>query len=110
MTAMAEAEVMVTSGVIGSPKLMMLSGAGPAAHLKSHGIAVVQDLPGVGQNLTDHFGIDIVAKLTGHMSLDKYGKPHWAIWAGLQYALFNSGPVASNVVKGRRCGMRMVQA
>lgn len=96
----AEAEVIVTSGAIGSPKLMMLSGIGPAAHLQSHGIAVVQDVPGVGQNLTDHFGIDIVAELKGHESLDKYNKPHWAVWAGMQYVLFNSGPITSNVVEG----------
>jgi choline dehydrogenase-like flavoprotein len=100
VTATAEAEVVVTSGAIGTPKLMMLSGVGPAAHLRSHGIDVVQDLKGVGQNLHDHFGIDIVAELKGHDSLDKYNKPHWALWAGMQYYLFNSGPVASNVVEG----------
>ncbi|MEM9550247.1 MAG: GMC oxidoreductase, partial [Pseudomonadota bacterium] len=84
----------------GTPKIMMLSGVGPAAHLKEHGIDVVYDLPGVGENLNDHFGIDIVAELKGHESLDKYNKLHWAAWAGLQYALFRSGPVASNVVEG----------
>jgi choline dehydrogenase-like flavoprotein len=99
-TARADSEVIVTSGAIGSPKLMMLSGLGPAGHLASHGINVVQDIPGVGQNLTDHFGIDIVAELNGHESLDKYNKPHWALWAGIEYALFKSGPVASNVVEG----------
>lgn len=98
--ARAEAEVIVTSGAIGSPKLMMLSGIGPAALLRQHGISVVQDLPGVGQNLNDHFGVDIVAELKGHDSLDKYNKPHWALWAGMQYVLFNSGPVTSNVVEG----------
>jgi choline dehydrogenase-like flavoprotein len=98
--ARADSEVIVTAGAIGTPKLMMLSGIGPAAHLKSHGIAVVNDLAGVGQNLTDHFGIDIVAELKGHESLDKYGKPLWALWAGIQYQLFNSGPVTSNVVEG----------
>lgn len=99
-TARADSEVIVTSGAVGSPKLMLLSGVGPAAHLRQHGIPVVQDLAGVGQNLTDHFGIDIVGELKGHQSLDKYNKPHWAAWAGLQYALFRSGPVASNVVEG----------
>lgn len=44
--------------------------------------------------------IDIVAELKGHDSLDKYNKWHWAAWAGLQYVLFRSGPVASNVVEG----------
>jgi choline dehydrogenase-like flavoprotein len=98
--ARAESEVIVTSGAIGSPKLMMLSGIGPAAHLSGHGIKVRHDLPGVGQNLTDHFGIDIVAELKGHDSLDKYGKPLWMLWAGLEYMLFRSGPVTSNVVEG----------
>jgi choline dehydrogenase-like flavoprotein len=100
ITAHAGSEVIVTSGAIGSPKLMMLSGVGPADHLRQHGIAVLHDLPGVGQNLTDHFGIDIVAELNGHHSLDKYNKPHWAAWAGIQYALFKSGPITSNVVEG----------
>ncbi|MBO6638018.1 MAG: GMC family oxidoreductase N-terminal domain-containing protein [Roseitalea sp.] len=99
-TARAESEVLVTSGAIGTPKLMMLSGVGPAAQLAAHGIDVVQDLPGVGENLNDHFGIDIVAELNGHDSLDKYNKWHWAAWAGAQYYLFNSGPVTSNVVEG----------
>ena len=99
-TARAGREVIVTSGAIGSPKLMMLSGVGPAGHLRGHGIEVIHDLPGVGQNLTDHFGIDIVAELTGHDSLDKYNRLHWMAWAGAQYFLFGSGPVASNVVEG----------
>lgn len=99
-TLRAEQEVVVTSGAIGTPKLLMLSGVGPADHLRAHGVAVVQDLPGVGQNLQDHFGVDIVAELRGHDSLDRYNKPHWMLWAGLEYALFRSGPVASNVVEG----------
>lgn len=98
--ARADSEVLLTSGAIGSPKLMMLSGLGPAAHLREHGIEVVRDLPGVGENLTDHFGVDIVAELTGHQSLDKYGKLHWMAWAGAQYYLFGTGPVTSNVVEG----------
>ncbi|MEM8948797.1 MAG: GMC family oxidoreductase N-terminal domain-containing protein [Pseudomonadota bacterium] len=100
VTARADSEVIVTSGAIGTPKIMMLSGVGPAAHLKEHGIDVVHDLPGVGENLNDHFGIDIVAELTGHYSLDKYNKWHWAALAGIQYYLFNSGPVTSNIVEG----------
>jgi len=99
-TIEADREVLVASGAVGTPKLMMLSGVGPAAHLREHGIEVVNDLPGVGANLNDHYGIDIVAELEGHDSLDRYNKPHWAIWAGLQYALFRSGPITSNVVEG----------
>ncbi len=96
----ADSEVIVTAGAIGTPKVMMLSGVGPAAHLKEHDIDVVHDLPGVGENLNDHFGIDIVAELSGHYSLDKYNKWHWAALAGLQYYLFKSGPVTSNIVEG----------
>ena len=98
--ARAESEVIVTSGAIGSPKLMMLSGVGPADHLRRHGIPVVLDAPGVGQNLSDHFGIDIVYELKDQSSLNKYDKLHWMLWAGLQYMLFKTGPVTSNVVEG----------
>jgi choline dehydrogenase-like flavoprotein len=96
----ATSEVIVKAGAIGSPKLLLLSGIGPAGDLGRLGIPVVADHPGVGQNLTDHFGIDIVAELHGHESLDKYNKPHRAALAGLQYLLFNAGPVTSNVVEG----------
>ena len=90
----------MTSGAIGSPKLLMLSGIGPADHLRSLGIDVRADIAQVGSNLADHVNIDLVAELHGHESLDKYRKPHMAAWAGLQYALFRTGPVASNVVEG----------
>ena len=50
----ARREVIVCAGAFGSPQLLMLSGLGPAEHLKAHGIPVVYDLPGVGQNLHDH--------------------------------------------------------
>jgi len=96
----ATSEVLVAAGAIGTPKLMMLSGLGPADHLTAHGISVVQDLPGVGENLNDHFGIDIVAELTGHDSLDKYNTWYRAALAGMQYTLFRSGPITSNVVEG----------
>jgi len=96
----ADSEVIVCSGAVGSPKLMMLSGVGPAENLAQHGIDVVQDLPGVGENLTDHFGVDIVAELQRAESLNKYRRPHWAAWAAAQYALFRKGPVTSNVVEG----------
>ena len=54
--AEADCEVICAAGAIGSPHLLMLSGIGPAAHLAAHGIAVVADLPGVGQDLQDHMG------------------------------------------------------
>ena len=96
----AEREVLVTSGAIGSPKLMLMSGIGPADHLRSVGVPVMHDLPGVGQNFHDHYGIDIVFELSGPYSLDKYNKLHWMALAGLEYALFKKGPVASTIVEG----------
>jgi choline dehydrogenase len=96
----AEREVLLTSGAIGSPKLMLLSGMGPADGLRALGIPVVADIPEVGRNLHDHFGVDIVYELNGAYSLDKYAMPHWKLWAGLEYLLFAKGPVTSNVVEG----------
>lgn len=96
----AEREVIITSGAIGSPKLLMLSGIGPANHLQNLGIEVVRDHPGVGQNLQDHFDLDIVYELNGPHSFDKYNRWHWMLVAGLQYKLFGKGPVASNIVEG----------
>jgi choline dehydrogenase len=63
--ARAENEVIVSGGAVNSPKLLMLSGVGPADHLRSFGIPVVADLPGVGQNLQDHPVIG-----TGHLYKD----------------------------------------
>jgi len=97
--AEAASEIVVTSGGIGSPKLLMLSGIGPAAHLKEKGIAVEHDLPGVGQNLHDHFSTDVTWQLNGPYSYDRYKRKHWQAAAGLQYVLFRSGPVTSNIVE-----------
>ena len=53
-------EVLLSAGAFGSPQLLMLSGIGPAVHLREHGIPLVRDLPGVGQNLHDHPDVVIV--------------------------------------------------
>ena len=58
--ATAAGEVVLTAGVIGTPKLLMLSGIGPAFALRPHGIEVVADLPGVGENLHDHPGAFVI--------------------------------------------------
>jgi choline dehydrogenase-like flavoprotein len=97
--ARASREVIVTAGAIGSPKLMMLSGIGPAGHLRQHGIEVKADIPGVGENLQDHLDCYTVYDLNGphsYYGVDQYLKQ--AGWA-LQYALFRSGPVTTNIVE-----------
>ncbi len=93
----AEREVIVSSGAMGSPKLLMQSGIGPADHLKSVGVSVVHDLPGVGSNLQDHLDLFVIAECTGDHTYDKYNKPHHAAWAGIQYLLLKKGPVASSL-------------
>jgi choline dehydrogenase len=78
----------------------MLSGIGPADALRSHGIEVVADLPGVGQNLQDHIEMSLVYQLNGPHSYDKYKKLHWKAAAGLNYLLFRGGPASSNLIEG----------
>lgn len=93
----AAREVIVTSGAIGSPKLLMQSGIGPADHLKSVGVTIQHDLPGVGSNLQDHLDLFVIAECTGDHTYDNVAKWHRTLWAGLQYVLFKSGPVASSL-------------
>ncbi|HEX2528137.1 MAG TPA: GMC family oxidoreductase N-terminal domain-containing protein [Geminicoccus sp.] len=96
----ANREILLTAGAIGSPKLLMLSGIGPADELRALGIQVAHDLQGVGRNLHDHYGTDVIYELNDQVSFDRYKKWHWMMWAGLEYKLFGKGPVASNIVEG----------
>lgn len=96
----ADQEVVVSTGAIATPKLLMLSGIGPANEIGRHGVEVHADLPGVGQNLQDHIEISLVYQLNGPHSYDKYKKLHWKALAGLNYALFRNGPAASNLIEG----------
>ncbi|MGO8799717.1 MAG: GMC family oxidoreductase [Roseiarcus sp.] len=93
----AEREVLVASGAIGSPKLLLQSGIGPADHLKAVGVPVTLDLPGVGANLQDHLDLFVIAECTGEHTYDNVAKLHRSAWAGLQYLLFRNGPVASSL-------------
>ena len=77
----------------------MLSGIGPARHLREVGVDIQHDLKGVGENFHDHFSTDVTWILNGAHSYDKYKKAHWMIAAGIQYYLYKSGPVASNIVE-----------
>ena len=98
-TARAGKEVLVAAGTYNSAKLMMLSGIGPAGHLREHGIEVLADLPGVGQNLQDHHEVPVIATTkapSGYFGQDK-GWP--MIRNGLQYLLFNSGPVTTTGIE-----------
>lgn len=93
----AEREVIISSGAIGSPKLLMQSGIGPADHLKSIGITPIHDLPGVGSNMQDHLDLFVIAECTGDHTYDNYAKLHRTAWAGIQYLLLKKGPAASSL-------------
>ena len=93
----ATSEVILTSGAIGSPRLLLLSGIGPGDHLKKIGIEVECDLDGVGENLQDHIDICVLCECSGNHSYDKVLQPHRTLIAGLQYLLFKTGPVVSSL-------------
>lgn len=97
--AEATKEILVCAGALNSPKLLMLSGIGPAEHLRDLDIKInlANDL--VGQNLQDHVNVDVVYQLKTNASYDKYKKFHHKMLAGLQYLLFRQGPAASNIVE-----------
>lgn len=92
----ARREVVLAASSINSPKLLMLSGIGPAAHLAEHGVAVVADRPGVGGNLQDHLELYIQMAASQPISLFKY----WNLWGkgmiGAQWLFTGKGLGASN--------------
>jgi choline dehydrogenase len=89
-------EVILAASSINSPKLLMLSGIGPAAHLKEHGIEVVADRPGVGANLQDHLEIYMQFAASQPITLYKYWNLWGKAWVGAQWLLTGKGPGASN--------------
>jgi len=87
-------EVILSSGAIGSPHLMMLSGLGEAAHLKEHGIAPLCDLPGVGHNMQDHLQARLVFKCNEPTLNDEVRSVFDQARIAVKYAMFRSGPMA----------------
>jgi choline dehydrogenase len=88
--ARARREVVLCAGAVDSPRLLMLSGVGPAGHLREHGIGVVADLPGVGRNLHDHLKLSI--RWSGRIELPGstvtaglFVPPEAALWPDLQF-------------------------
>jgi choline dehydrogenase len=91
--------VLMAAGSYNTPKILMLSGVGPAEQLKQHGIATNVDLPGVGENLQDHHEVPVVAATTGHFGYFGEDRGLRALKNGLQYKLFGTGPVSSGGVE-----------
>jgi len=92
----ARREVIVSASSINSPKLLMLSGIGPAAHLGEHGIEVVADRPGVGQNLQDHLELYIQMAASKPITLYRYWNLVSKAGIGVQWLLWKAGLGTSN--------------
>jgi choline dehydrogenase len=94
-TVTACREVLLAAGAIGSPHLLQLSGIGPGALLQQHGLAVVHDLPGVGENLQDHLQLRLVFEVAGVRTLNTTANSLLGRAAiALEYALTRSGPMS----------------
>ena len=96
MRITARREVIVSASSINSPKLLMLSGIGPAQHLVEHNITVVADRAGVGQNLQDHLELYIQMAASQPVSLYKYWNLLGKAWVGANWLFGRRGPGASN--------------
>jgi choline dehydrogenase len=93
-TARARKEILVSSGAYNSPQLLQLSGVGPADLLNKHGIDIVLDAPGVGNDLQDHMQVRLVTRCAQRITLnDIVNHPVRRIVAGVQYAAFRKGPL-----------------
>jgi choline dehydrogenase len=97
--ARASREVVLSAGALASPKLLLLSGIGPAAQLRQFGIPVQQDLPGVGENFQDHLECSIYGRCREPVSLLGNDRGWTAFMHGLQWKLFRTGLLTSNVVE-----------
>ena len=91
-TVRAAREVIVCAGAINSPQVLMLSGIGPREQLAQHGIAVVQDIPGVGKSLQDHYSAPIKLKCRLPITINDVMLSNLKkVKAGLDYYMFKRG-------------------
>jgi choline dehydrogenase len=95
-TVHARREVIVSAGPINSPQLLKLSGVGPQAELRAQGIAVVHDLPGVGENLQDHLEFYFQVACREPVTLYRYMNPLGKAWIGARWLLTHDGLGATN--------------
>jgi choline dehydrogenase len=92
--ARAQGDIILSAGALQSPQLLQLSGIGPAALLRSHGIPVLVDAPDVGQNLQDHYQARVIVRLKRKVSLNNQVRnPFSLVKMGLQWLLANRGPL-----------------
>jgi choline dehydrogenase len=90
----ARREIILSSGAIGSPQLLQISGVGPAALLRDIGVPVVHDLPAVGENLADHYGIRMNARVKNHRTINERARGLSLAFEVANYALRRKGLLA----------------
>src|SRR6185437_16064544 len=94
-TARAEAEVILAAGAVGTPQLLMLSGIGPADHLREHGIYVIADMPAVGANLIDHPCVPVIWSTPSVKGLWESTRNR----DSARWRLTHKGPLTSNIAE-----------
>jgi choline dehydrogenase len=93
--ARAAREIILCTGAVNSPQLLMLSGIGPEQHIREFGVPVVHHLPGVGQSLQDHYSAAIKLRCKVPITVNDVMLSHTKkLKAGLEYYMFHSGPLA----------------
>ena len=92
----AEKEIILSAGALNSPQILMLSGIGPADHLRNIGSNVSHDLPGVGQNLQDHATVSISWECLKEFEAHKIDRPINKMMAGIKWIITRKGLAASN--------------
>lgn len=96
---LAGKEVLLSAGAINSPRLLLLSGIGPADELRAVGIEPVHDLPGVGKNLHDQLEVYITVEAAGPITYTGEDRPLRAAKHGLQYLLYRTGPATATITE-----------
>jgi choline dehydrogenase len=97
--ARASREVVLSAGALATPKLLMLSGIGPSEQLKKFGIAVQNHLPGIGENFQDHLECSVYGRCADPISLLSHDKGLLAAGHFMQWQLFRTGLLSSNIVE-----------
>ena len=94
-------EVIVAGGAINSPQLLQVSGIGPASHLASLGIEVAHDLPGVGENLHDHYVVRVSHRIRNHVSINQLSRGPRVAAEVVKWALFGTGALTFGITSAQ---------
>lgn len=96
----ADREVVLSAGAINSPRLLLLSGIGPADELRAVGVDPVHDLPGVGKNLRDQLEVYITREAAEPITYSGEDRWHRALKHAVEYGLFRTGPATATITEG----------